>query len=173
MTCGELWWEKAQGSCCIDGCCVRLLVGMWKSAMRRPMFVAAPYFGMLLARHHAYRNTEAECNSSKPPAVPQQLVELKKQEDDIRARWWKDEEGWRDLPARAWPPVQPHSDAIPGLKNALATECTDSTTNKHIRSKHCDETKFNLATALVFNTWGSRLSLWICKFHKYKYRLAI
>ncbi len=66
-------------------------------------------------------------------------------EEAMRTRWERDEaERYRKLPARAWPEKQPDVDAIPGLQTALQN-CGDSLSSK------CETTRFNLATALLFN----------------------
>ena len=51
------------------------------------------------------------------------FLEMKTKEEAIRSRWIKDEENWRKLPARAWPPTQPSEDDIESLKGKVASLC--------------------------------------------------
>lgn len=74
------------------------------------------------------------------------LERIRKDEKEMRLRWIRDEDGWRKLPSRAWPEVQPPASEIDGLDNAF-TKCNASETI----SQGCDRTKFHLATALLFN----------------------
>lgn len=77
-------------------------------------------------------------------------------------RWERDEEGWRKLPARAWPAFQPDMEQLKGLqKDARRYKCNtaSASSSSSIRetsklpkttSDLCREMLFNIATALVF-----------------------
>lgn len=69
----------------------------------------------------------------------------------MRARWVRDEEeGWRKLPPRAWPPDQPKADEIPELRARLeAQRCPPAGSSE--MSPACVKTAFDLATAQTFN----------------------
>ncbi|CAM9331358.1 unnamed protein product, partial [Ectocarpus fasciculatus] len=73
------------------------------------------------------------------------LSNIRESEEEMRLRWIRDEENWRKLPARAWPPVQPDADAVPLLRSTMQDKC------KNISSPECIQSKFDLATALTFN----------------------
>jgi TPR repeat protein len=67
----------------------------------------------------------------------------------MRAKWIKDEETYNQLPARAWPKVQPNADAVPGLREVIESQCSKITTTNS--TDECDTARFQLATALIFN----------------------
>jgi hypothetical protein len=72
-------------------------------------------------------------------------------ETKLRKQWEKDEEGFRNLPARAWPPHQPNIEDIPNLEKQLMEECP---LVKKQSTKKCQDLKFLLATAYVFNNFS-------------------
>ena len=79
-------------------------------------------------------------------------------EKEIREIWERDEaEGFRKLPARAWPAYQPDQEDIPTILNNLKRQnCTNDDDNENILIKKphldvCIKATFDLATALVFN----------------------
>jgi hypothetical protein len=74
-----------------------------------------------------------------------ELNKLQEIEVDMRARWIQDENGWRKLNPRAWPPNQPKAEAIPELRKRVA-ECE----GVWMPAADCEQTKFDLASALVF-----------------------
>lgn len=82
------------------------------------------------------------------PTAAEQLDKLRDGEAEMRERWRKDEDGWRNLPARAWPKFQPKVDKIEMLR-ALLDECRKQTPH----SSACTHYMFDLATALIFNHW--------------------
>lgn len=75
------------------------------------------------------------------PSLSAELNKIRSQEKEMRARWIRDEEGWSNLPARAWPEYQPDASEILELKSQL----------KECEAEKCADTKFDLATALLFN----------------------
>eukprot|EP00944_MAST-04C_sp_MAST-4C-sp1_P002211 g2211.t1 len=83
-----------------------------------------------------------------------QLKPYRKTEQEFRKRWERDEaEGFRKLPARAWPAYQPDPEDIDMLLVKLAdSHCMDGKGNV-VKPNHsqCKEATFYLATALVFN----------------------
>jgi TPR repeat protein len=82
------------------------------------------------------RNTKAE------------LSRIRAGEKEMLKRWEKDEEGWRELPARAWPAYQPDEKQLKGIQVELAkNNCADKSTAPN---DLCKELLFNMATALVF-----------------------
>jgi hypothetical protein len=44
-----------------------------------------------------------------------QVERLRIMQDEMLTRWERDEEGWRNLPSRAWPEYQPNPDELQGL----------------------------------------------------------
>ena len=85
---------------------------------------------------------------SEEVALPRELVELKLREREIRSRWAANKAG-QDA---AWPKSRPAPSAIPALRSSLSA-CERA---GGPRSKACEETKFELATALVYNTVDAR-----------------
>ncbi len=45
----------------------------------------------------------------------QQVSKLRTMQDELLDRWQKDEEGWRNLPSRAWPEYQPNQEQLDGI----------------------------------------------------------
>eukprot|EP00531_Pseudo-nitzschia_arenysensis_P015901 CAMPEP_0116124610 /NCGR_PEP_ID=MMETSP0329-20121206/5369_1 /TAXON_ID=697910 /ORGANISM="Pseudo-nitzschia arenysensis, Strain B593" /LENGTH=368 /DNA_ID=CAMNT_0003618595 /DNA_START=42 /DNA_END=1148 /DNA_ORIENTATION=+ len=45
----------------------------------------------------------------------QQVSKLRTMKDELLDRWQKDEEGWRNLPSRAWPEYQPNQEELEGI----------------------------------------------------------
>eukprot|EP00929_Paragymnodinium_shiwhaense_P035172 TRINITY_DN19028_c0_g1_i1.p1 TRINITY_DN19028_c0_g1~~TRINITY_DN19028_c0_g1_i1.p1 ORF type:complete len:287 (+),score=80.82 TRINITY_DN19028_c0_g1_i1:267-1127(+) len=86
----------------------------------------------------------------KDPGLQRELAKLRPTEATMRARWIRDEDGWRKLPPRAWPTVQPKADEIPGLRRQLEEERCPAAGSSQM-SERCSRLTFDLATALVFN----------------------
>jgi hypothetical protein len=82
--------------------------------------------------------------SKKQSLIREAIVPYKAKEKQLRQQWEDDEEGFRKLPARAWPPFQPDSDKLEGLQ-MLFEECTAQ------GEDNCDQKAFDLATCYVFN----------------------
>jgi len=75
-----------------------------------------------------------------------ELAELRHNEDEMLDRWEKDEEGWRELPARAWPAFQHDEKEMKEIKkSADDAKCTVTNT-----SSTCQSLLFQIATTLVF-----------------------
>jgi TPR repeat protein len=70
------------------------------------------------------------------------------QEAEMLQRWERDEDGWRELPARAWPAYQPNPEQLVGLQAEVTHHKCTSENNKTTDS--CKELLFQVATALVF-----------------------
>ena len=85
------------------------------------------------------------CTASKVDKFKAALAAVRRHEDEIRQRWMRDEDGWRKLPARAWPEYQPPPSEIPHLRQVVASKCGEPLTVE------CQNAKFDLATAFVFN----------------------
>lgn len=71
---------------------------------------------------------------------------LRKDEPAMRLRWIKDEDHWRSLPARAWPPRQPEAEEYEGLREAAGRACA----SKGDGSEECAAARFLLGTCMVF-----------------------
>jgi TPR repeat protein len=89
----------------------------------------------------------SECSSGDDKKeIRTALQQWRADETKIRTRWEDDEEyGWRKLPPRAWPPIQPDTDALETLQSA-AEMCSDPS------KKQCQTGLFDLASCLVFNS---------------------
>lgn len=84
-----------------------------------------------------------------------QLDEIRKTEQEMLLRWERDEDGWRELPARAWPAYQPNPEQLKGIQVQVQEhKCNATTVTKdgHYRANDdlCTQLLFNMATALVF-----------------------
>jgi hypothetical protein len=81
----------------------------------------------------------------------QELSQLRPHEKEMLQRWERDEDGWRDLPARAWPEYQPAPYELEGLRAEVTNhQCTSSNSNGENTTDLCQKLLFNVATALVF-----------------------
>ena len=104
-------------------------------------------------------------------STQQELDKLRAHEKEMLQRWERDEEGWRDLPARAWPAYQPNPGQLKGILAEITTnDChrlmlekakeneSDDNTNLSIdknendldMTKLCTQLLFDMATAYVF-----------------------
>jgi len=76
-----------------------------------------------------------------------EILKIKKMEKEMLERWDKDEDGWRKLPARAWPAYQPDSEQLNIIRDEiLKCGCKPDSDNAV-----CNELFFDTATSLVFN----------------------
>jgi hypothetical protein len=108
----------------------------------------------------------------------EQLSKLRVKKDEMLRRWDEDEDGWRDLPARAWPAKQPNPEQLEGIVAEIKSlSCNDiividnnnnnnnnsnADDNNNYRSNnkkkiddnnevlHCTDLLFDMATTLVF-----------------------
>ena len=56
----------------------------------------------------------------------EQLSKLRVKKDEMLRRWDEDEDGWRDLPARAWPAKQPNPEELEGIVAEIKSlSCND------------------------------------------------
>jgi len=91
----------------------------------------------------------ASCEDEPRLFFRDELERLRPDEAAMRARWAQDGEAFKKLPPRAWPPVQPKADAVPGLRSFLDSErCPPAGASM---SLECAKATFELATALLFN----------------------
>jgi len=85
------------------------------------------------------------------------LAKLRPFEMNMRERWRRDdEEGWRKLPARAWPPRQPDAHELDGLERLWKAKCADRGRREEVMvdnlgKRSCGQIEFDIATTLVFN----------------------
>lgn len=99
----------------------------------------------------------------------EEISKLRKKEKEMLKRWERDEEGWRELPARAWPAVQPKPEELkPIMAEIKLLGCLDSKSKstkdydgkgtRNIARKMevqdeedlCTQLLFDMATTLVF-----------------------
>lgn len=84
-----------------------------------------------------------------------ELDEIRAKEKEMLLRWERDEDGWRELPARAWPAYQPDPEQLKGIQAQVKKHgCPTMAQGKSSSSTHysdlCIELLFNVATTLVF-----------------------
>ncbi|KAL3931762.1 MAG: hypothetical protein SGBAC_011157 [Bacillariaceae sp.] len=76
-----------------------------------------------------------------------ELSKLRVQEKEILRRWERDEDGWRELPARSWPAYQPKPEELDGIQ----AQFTDlKCENQDWPSEFCQDLLFHISTTLVF-----------------------
>ena len=78
----------------------------------------------------------------------EQLSKLRVKKDEMLRRWDEDEDGWRDLPARAWPAKQPNPEELEGIvAEVKSLSCNDifviDNNNNNNNSKADDNNKNN------------------------------
>lgn len=93
----------------------------------------------------------------------EELDKLRPGQSEMLKRWERDEDGWRELPARAWPAYQPDEEELVSIQ-AQVTEnrCISAASMNNTRwwrrkkkmtnTASCTDLLFNVATANVFNT---------------------
>jgi len=66
--------------------------------------------------------SSAAAESGNPNVhLEEALRDLKSKEGEIRSQWEKDEDGFRKLPARAWPAYQPDAEKMESLQGELVS----------------------------------------------------
>ena len=81
----------------------------------------------------------------------QELDKLRVNQKEMLQRWERDEDGWRELPARAWPAFQPNVEQMEGIRKvANGKGCFATPTTSIFRRSTCQELLFQIATTLVF-----------------------
>jgi hypothetical protein len=104
-----------------------------------------------MVRKHGTLRKEVVPENIQRFNTKQELSQLRPYEKEMLQRWERDEDGWRDLPARAWPAYQPAPSELDGLRAEVANhQCTSSNSNGEISTDSCQKLLFNVATALVF-----------------------
>jgi len=87
-------------------------------------------------------------NKLRRTTTKAELSKIRAGEKEMLKRWEKDEEGWRELPARAWPAYQPDEKQLKGIQvEVVKNNCADKSA---VPTDLCKELLFNTATALVF-----------------------
>mmetsp|Transcript_113 Transcript_113/g.253 ORF Transcript_113/g.253 Transcript_113/m.253 type:complete len:437 (+) Transcript_113:117-1427(+) len=102
------------------------------------------------AQHTHTQTTEAKKLRRKKTALKvatslrrldtkEQLSRLRRMKDEMLRRWELDEEGWRKLPARAWPEHQPDADELEGiLAQIQKLDCTARVLGTKTQENHDD-----------------------------------
>jgi len=92
----------------------------------------------------------------------QQVSRLRLMEDEMLTRWELDEEGWRELPSRAWPEYQPNPKQLEKIRVEIERlGCIDTilakkknrgsqTLDNSPEVSQCTTLLFHMATSLVF-----------------------
>lgn len=107
----------------------------------------------------------------------EQLSKLRVKEDEMLRRWEKDEDGWRELPARAWPEIQPDPQQLEIIVSEIDTlSCNDIIRDNKSKVDHntkaikddnhvlnCTGLLFKMATSLVFYSVNSEAGLALYK----------
>lgn len=106
---------------------------------------------------HAYANGSFPGESFLRPTkrfdTKKELDDLRAQEKEMLLRWERDEDGWRELPARAWPAYQPNPEQLKDLQAQVIQHHCSSTYDNWIQSTSTDtkETDVDLCTQLLFH----------------------
>lgn len=102
------------------------------------------------------------------PALParryntaQALDKLRPNQKEMLERWERDEDGWRELPSRAWPAVQPNEEQMKRIRQTAQEKgCSPETTSWFGRANtECQELFFQIATTLVFYNVDAKAGL--------------
>jgi TPR repeat protein len=80
-------------------------------------------------------------------STEQELSKLRRKKTAMLRQWERDEDGWRELPARAWPAYQPDENQMQEIQKRALSEGCDS---KNRSSTLCQTLAFQIATTLVF-----------------------
>jgi len=113
----------------------------------------------------------------------QELHRLRRQKTALYRQWEADEDGWHELPARAWPAHQPNESQLVQIRERIAEfQCTTATTvaaaatgtgtavakseqesngsdKENADSEQCQKLLFDMSTALVFCTVDPEVGL--------------
>lgn len=89
-----------------------------------------------------------------------ELSKIRSIEESMLERWERDEDGWRELPARAWPEYQPNPEQLKGIRVQAEKNNCNITADKSSQQQQqeikptdiCQLLRFNIATSLVFYT---------------------
>lgn len=87
---------------------------------------------------------------AQAPTLEDELDKLRPFEAAMREHWMKDEEGFRKLPPRAWPPDQPKPEELSQLRAKLEVDRCPPASQR--MSEACGKLTFDVATTLVFNS---------------------
>jgi len=81
-----------------------------------------------------------------------ELSKLRTRQTAIMRQWEQDEDGWRSLPARAWPEYQPNPEQLGGIEQKIEQNgCYNAASNQYDSEKDvCRTLLFHLASGLVF-----------------------
>jgi len=91
---------------------------------------------------------KANSRALKRTSTREELSKLRSMETEILERWERDEDGWRTLPARAWPEFQPKPEQLPAIQAEMdKNDCSQKTKQQ---TDLCQSLLFNVATGLVF-----------------------
>lgn len=75
-------------------------------------------------------------------------------------RWERDEDGWRELPARAWPAFQPNVEQMEKIRTeASSMGCHVGREPSYWGGKECQEMLFQIATTMVFYNHDPKFGL--------------
>ena len=85
----------------------------------------------------------------------EELSKLRLIEQEMLSRWQRDEDGWRELPARAWPAFQPNAEQLKLIRERIQqNRCRTTSSLKKDDDPHnddiCSKLLFNAATSMVF-----------------------
>jgi Sel1 repeat len=160
VTGGVLGGVAVSWTNCDDGDADNNINNAADSDSRTTMKVTTPSSLLLLQK----RTTLLQAVQRPPPATPPLRSPVQSRStalEDIRAnqsavlqKWERDEEEhWRELPARAWPAVQPNPDESLGIQRLYdaancAADHNHSTSDSNVQQ--CREWDFQMATTLVF-----------------------
>ena len=97
-------------------------------------------------------STSTKTTTTDDSVYRQAMKQYKSKEQELLAQWEKDEEGYRNLPARAWPAYQPDIEDIPKIQQNLNDlDCPSDVQSSNWNSAKCSKLQFELATAYLYN----------------------
>lgn len=110
--------------------------------------------GRFQKRRATVNEANARIVAVKRTNTREELSKLRSDQDEMLQRWERDEDGWRELPARAWPEYQPNPEQLKGIQiEVTKNNCSSSSSpspSQYTSSDICQSLLFNVATAQVF-----------------------
>lgn len=95
------------------------------------------------------RRPQTLCEQRQRFSTRAEIQKLRRQKTAMLQQWERDEDGWRELPARAWPAFQPSETQMQQIQQQYAANgCRDS--KKSEDDALCRTFAFQIATTLVF-----------------------
>lgn len=154
---GYLWWQQQHGV--ESGCEQANNTSSSKNADQQARLRRKQTTLQHASAHGSFAE-DAFPRTTKRFDTKKELDEIRANEKEMLLRWERDEDGWRELPARAWPAYQPNPEQLKDLQTqAVQHQCNiyqkessnkSSSTSSARAVDLCTQLLFHIATSLVF-----------------------